>query len=78
MSRLFQDSIQLVGSCYHHRNKPFWKTGKYAALCTSPSIKALISEDYARTGKCNYYMTDDEMHHMNLAMVFQVFIAAGT
>ena len=74
MRKLYEKSSKLVAGCSTIKDKPFWRTGKYAAPCSYTSMKALISDDYTRTGKCNYYMTGDVMHHMNLAMAFQVLI----
>ena len=72
MGKLYENSFKSKHNCYHARNTPFWKTGKYASICDMPSIKALISEDYTHTGMCNYYTADDEMHHTNAGMAFQV------
>ena len=71
MWKLYENSMK-TEYCYAVRNRPFWRTGKYAFICDMPSIKALISEDYTHTGKCNYYTTDDEMHHYSGGMAFQV------
>ena len=54
------------------KSKDICPTGKYASVCDMSSIKRLISEDYTLTGKCNYYITNDDMHHTNAGMVFQV------
>ena len=74
MRKLYEKSSKMVAGCSTIKDEPFWRTGKYAAPCSYTSMQALISDDYTRTGKCNYYMTKDVMHHMNLAMAFQVFI----
>ena len=74
MRKLFEKSSKLVAGCSTIKDETFWRTGKFAAPCSYTSMKALISDDYTRTGKCNYYMTSDVMHHMNLAMAFQVSI----
>ena len=71
MRKLYEDSFK-SDSCYNVRNKPFWRTGKYASICDIGSIKSLISEDYTHTGMCNYYTTDDEMHHSVGGLAFQV------
>ena len=75
MRKLYENSFKLVDDdCYMVRNKPFWRTGEYAAPCIQTSIKALIDAEYTRTGMCNFYTTGDVMHYMNMAMAFQVFI----
>ena len=64
-----------IHDCYsaYRAREPYWTTGKSTAfLCTKDSFKALISADFSATARCNYYMTRDEFHTMNLVLVFQV------
>ena len=43
-----------------------------AVLCDNSQIIALISKDYSKTGKCNYYVTEDKLLPTGRAMAFQV------
>ena len=45
MWKLYENSMK-TEYCYAVRNRPFWRTGKYASICDEQSIKALISDDY--------------------------------
>ena len=58
--------------CYTERNKPFWKSGKYAMPCTGVSITSLMSFDYSQTGLCNYIRTPDIFSKAIFALAFQV------
>ena len=71
MRKLDENSIKKKGTCFSLRNEPFWKSGEYVSLCDE--FRALMSEDYANTGVCNYYTTDDAIDKSPLAMAFQVF-----
>ena len=44
----------------------------HAAICDQFSIKTIYHGDYSRTGKCNFYLTDDQWHNSMLVMAFQV------
>ena len=75
MRKLYEGAtITPYDDCYTARSKPFWKTGKVAAPCIMTSIRSLLDDDFSHTSKCNYYATSDVMHHMNLALAFQVSI----
>ena len=75
MGKLYEGAtITPYDDCYTARNKPFWKSGKFAAPCIMTSIRSLLDDDFSLTSKCNYYATSDIMHHMNLALAFQVSI----
>ena len=34
---------------------------RFASLCNHGSIRSLISQDYGRAGKCNYYMLEEKL-----------------
>ena len=73
--KLYDGGKPTIHDCYsaYKAKEPYWTAGKSTAfLCTKDSFKALISADFSATARCNYYMTRDEFHTMNLALVFQV------
>ena len=72
MRRLYEGATIDFDDCYSAREKPFWKTGRVAAPCIATSIRELMHYDFTKTGRCNYYATEDEMHHMNMGLPFQV------
>lgn len=73
MRRLYDNVGKITThSCYTIRNEPDWKSGKYAAPCTGISFMALISDDFSRTGRCNFYKTPDIFDNVNFAMATQV------
>ena len=72
MRRLYEGAKIDYDDCYTAREKPFWKTGRVAAPCIATSIRELMHYDFTKTGRCNYYATEDEMHHMNMGLPFQV------
>ena len=72
MRRLYEGANIDYDDCYTARDKPFWKTGRVAAPCIATSIRELMHYDFTKTGRCNYYATEDEMHHMNMGLPFQV------
>ena len=75
MGKLYDGAlITPYDDCYTARNKPFWKSGKFAAPCIMTTIWSLQDYDFSRNSKCNYYATSDIMHHMNLALAIQVSI----
>ena len=73
--KLYDGGHATIHDCFsaYNAKEPNWMTGGSTAyLCTKDTFKALISADFSATAKCNYYMTRDEFHTMNLGMVFQV------
>ena len=72
MRRLYEGATIDFDDCFTAREKPFWKTGRVAAPCIATSIRELMHYDFTQTGRCNYYTTTDEMHHMNMGLPFQV------
>ena len=45
--------------CYTAKIKQERK--KFASLCDKGSIMAMISQDFSKTGKCNFYRTEDKL-----------------
>ena len=45
----------------------------YASLCDETSIRALISDDFAESGKCNFYTISDRYFVTGGVMALQVF-----
>lgn len=56
-------------SCYTSKAK---EAGNIAAICDVTSAKFVVSSDYSKSGKCNYYLTDDKVLAAGLHLVFQV------
>ena len=48
------------------------KEGIFGSVCASGNIMALMTYDYSKTGKCNYYMTEDRFFTSGASMAFQV------
>lgn len=72
MGKLFEGAVIVpYDDCYTAR-KTLMNTGKVAAPCIMTSIRSLLDDDFTHTSKCNFYTTSDIMHHMNLALAFQV------
>ena len=46
--------------------------GKYGSICASGNIMALMFNDFTKTGKCNYYITEDKLLQSGASMAFQV------
>ena len=46
--------------------------GKYGSICASGNIMALMYNDFTKTGKCNYYITEDKLLESGASMAFQV------
>ena len=74
MRRLYEGAKIDYDDCYTAREKAFWMTGRVAAPCIATSIRELMHYDFTKTGQCNYYATEDEMHHMSMGLPFQVCI----
>ena len=72
MRRLYEGATIQIDDCFTAREKPFWKSGQVAAPCIATAIRELMHYDFTQTGRCNYYTTTDEMHHMNMGLPFQV------
>ena len=50
-----------------------YKSGKSAAICGKGGFWRLTSYDFGRTGRCNFYLTNDKFHVvMNTVAAFQV------
>ena len=49
---------RLMYSCYSTK---MIKSQSFASLCDEASISSLISQDYGRTGKCNFYLLEDKL-----------------
>ena len=74
MGKLYNGAeIVPYDDCYTARDKQM-STGQFAAPCIMTTIRTLLDHDFSRTSKCNFYATSDVMHHMNLALAFQVFL----
>ena len=54
-----------------------FKEGRLGSICSMASIMALTNYDYSKTGKCNYYMTEDKFLTSGASMAFQVKIACA-
>ena len=48
---------------------------EYGSICASGTIFALMTDDYSKTGKCNYYTIEDKFLASGSSMAFQVEIA---
>ena len=46
----------------------------HASLCDETSVRALISDDFAETGKCNFYTVRDRFLVTSGVMAFQVIL----
>ena len=72
MKRIFERATmmpKLSEPCYTAEVK---KDGRYGAVCASESIRALISQDYSETGKCNYYIVEEVLSWTIVALAIQV------
>ena len=47
-------------------------TKKHASICDHMSILSLLSDDFSKSGKCNWYTIKNRFNHGTYAMAFQV------
>ncbi|XP_042873004.1 ionotropic receptor 93a-like [Penaeus japonicus] len=66
---LWDGHSERITDCYSYREDI--KRGKYAAVCDKMTMKKVMSEDYSKTGECNYYMAREDFKSMPLALGFQ-------
>lgn len=67
--RLYKDSHQ-VGTCYDVKDEI--KEGQYGQLCERMTIEKVLSDDFAETGICNYYVGTQDFLATSFSMAFQV------
>ena len=58
------------GTCYDFREDI--KAGKLGHICERLTIKKVLSDDYADTGQCNFYVARKDFLATSFAMAFQV------
>ena len=51
----------------------FQRSLRHASLCDETSIKALISDDFTESGRCNFYVMHERFLTTSGVMAFQVF-----
>ena len=71
------DQTQLLSLEDHWPSNCFDKTtqytGKHASICDTIGIKSLLSEEFSKNGKCNWYTLNQDFFQATLVMAFQVF-----
>ncbi len=70
-AKLHAGAIYLRGACSEWMDD--LKPGKYSgAVCEKVTAEKYISDDFSRTGECNFYVAKNTFLPLNFAMGFQV------
>ena len=66
---MLDTTIEWPNGCY---DEDTFASGKFASICDSVSIKALIHDDFSENARCNYYYVKDFLSVVPSIMAFQV------
>lgn len=67
---MYDDVSVLGGTCWDLRGDI--KAGKLGQVCERMTIKKAVSDDFAETGVCNFYVGTEDFIATSFAMAFQV------
>ena len=67
---MYDSASLLGGTCYDLRSEI--KSGELGQVCERMTIRKVVSDDFAETGLCNFYVGTQDFLATSFAMAFQV------
>ena len=63
------EDVWYEDNCFTNKQRD---EGNYAAICDDTSIRQIKSDDYGKTGKCNFYTIKETFFTAPAVMAYQV------
>ena len=71
----FSWDVDWADDCFTYKAE---KSGEFASLCDITSAYFSLSNEFSKTGTCNYFLTEDKILSFNNVLAFQVSTTVST